>query len=392
MELKEQQYEPQENELNIPPSYLQSDNPPTYNPNYTQINSDIKPQNQITNTNVNSGGESSANPIEIISFLSWILLISCKWNAFNKSRSYNLRKLRGEGNYRPLLYDTGFQDFITIIICSLAFIIYVVNIIYKKNLKIYQSLFGQWSKYHFVPLILYSIMVMMTESASSELYKSIEFESLSFLSNNSPFGLKGSKTNIRSLADASDAFNPKPFFAFYLIFGIFSLAALIFIYMKTEMNCDWYAILTIKKGAFSALIMEVWILIFESIFRLRYIDAANYGEDISSLTPEDMEDILNGSYPMSNLYKTGGVMFSLIIGIGAFLFGFIFKDIIILFLNFIIYLGMILCFYGNQAYGEELKKLLNGDADGIIQIIIAVIDLVLILFMILFYKEKLIQS
>ena len=162
--------------------------------------------------------------------------------------------------------------------------------------------------------------------------------------------------------------------------------------MKTEMNCDWYAILTIKKGAFSALIMEVWILIFESIFRLRYIDAANYGEDISSLTPEDMEDILNGSYPMSSLYKTGGVMFSLIIGIGAFLFGFVFKDIIILFLNFIIYLGMILCFYGNQAYGEELKKLLNGDADGIIQIIIAVIDLVLILFMILFYKEKLIQS
>ena len=391
MELKEQQYneeEPKESENinDIPQNYI-----PTNIPNYSPINSGTMNQNQITNTNTNqinnnssnlSNAKANANAIEIISFFSWILLISCKWDSFKKSGIYNLKRMNGV-KYRPLLYDTGFQDFIAIIICSLAFIIYVVNLLYKKNSKLYQSLFGQWSKYHFIPLILYSTMIMMVESAPNEYYKVIELLDLSNI-------ISINNKKYRNLEqEISDSFSEKAFFAFFLIFGIFSLIAFIFIYLKTEMNCDWYAILTIKKGTYSVLIMEIWILIFDCIFRLRYIDAHNY-----EITEKDNEDILNDKFthPEEALFKTGGIMFSLIIGLGAFIFAFVFKDIIILFINFVVYLGMILCFFGNQAYDEIIKDELNGNADGIIQIIIAVIDIILILFMVLFYKEKLIQS
>lgn len=298
------------------------------------------------------------NMYEGLSFITWFLFMSCKLNIFVKKMKLHSSILKLY--YRPLLYDDIFIELITLIISSLGFFIYVKKIIYNKDEKLYNCLFGEYSKYHPLPLILYSVLKIIFESFD-------KYPQLTRISGFSPI----SEDDYKYMYDAFDL---KAYYAFQLIFSLFSLCSLIFIYIKTEMRCEWYVNITIKKGIFSILIFESYFAFFESIFGLRYLDGMDNKGDIY------------------NLYKLGGIFFCLLIA-GFFIsFSLYYKDIIIMFLNFLLFLGLTINFFGANGPSDEDKKLINGSTDGILEILITIASLGLICFMIIKYKEQLIEK
>ena len=337
--------------------------PPNYNNNYNTIPQYSTPEQNsyknMSNENENNNNKVSQanntpNMYEAFSFIAWFLFMSFKLNSFVKKMKLRNTKL----NYRPLLYNDLFVELVTLIISSLGFFIYVKNIIYKKHENLYKSLFGDFSKYHFVGLILYSTLKMIYESFGLH-----DFDSISDID----------ETNY-------DQFDPKAYYTFMLLMSIGSLVVLILVYIKTEMNCEWYINMTIKKGIYSILIFESCFTFFESIFGLRYVDVTS---DLQNL--ESYDNILN-------LYKTGGVFFLILIALFAFCFSIYYKDLIVIVLNFLVYLGIAIKFFGPNGPDDEEKEILNGSTDGIFGIIIAVISLILIFFLIIKYKEQLLEA
>ena len=320
--------------------------------NYNQINNN----EQKMTLKQNYGNQTEVSSFEIISFISWILFISSKWNSY--IYSVNTTEIKMANNYRTLLYDTKFYDLISLLMCISGFLIYMIHLIYKKNNNLFKGLFGQISKYHFIPLILYSIINMMKEAA---LYAMIEPD-------------PQIRSEYYKYIPFSDAFDPKALFTFFLIFNIFTLFSFIFVYMKTEMNCEWYIVMTIKKGIYSILILECWFQIFESIYYLRFMD------------------VYKDEEAKNDFMKSAGIFLILILGGGAIIFSFIFKNITVLFFNLIIYLGMIIAFYGMNKQTEKIKELLNGNTEGILLISILVCDFVFIFVMIFKFKGQLLES
>ena len=288
---------------------------------------------------------------EIFSFLSWFLFIGAKWDNFIFYHNY-------QNYYHPLLFNKNLLEFFTLIISLLGFLIYIKNIIYSKKESLYRGLFDDISRYHFVPFILYASLKIAHESFR----RGLQTIQISRIISVSP-----------SPNDGYDAFSIKAFYSFIMIFNILILASIIYVYYNTTMKCEWYITLTIKKGIYSILIMESWFGIFETIFFLRYYDCRN-----------DAEKLLD-------LYKTGGIIFILFLGIGALAFAFFNKDIMILFVNFFIYLGMTIRFFGGEDPNEQEKDIINGNADGIIEVIMLVLNVVSIAFMIIIFKEKLVE-
>ena len=179
----------------------------------------------------------------------------------------------------------------------------------------------------------------------------------------------------RSSISSSSSYDPLPLLSFYLIFTIFCLVFIIIVYYCTEMNCDWYMIMAIKKGVYSMLIVDCSYRFFESIFYLRDADIAKLG-------------YLEIPLQRLNLYKGAGIAFSLLQGIIVIVLSLCFKDIIMPILNFLMYYGMVFNFYTKNSEAERKEY----TATVVIEIIMVVVHFFFIIFMLAKYKEKLIQS
>ena len=147
----------------------------------------------------------------------------------------------------------------------------------------------------------------------------------------------------------------KASFVFSLIFSILAYGSLFFVYLKTEFEGIWYEMLTIKKGLFSCLIAFTCYTMFYSIGAIGSMN-------------DDNEDFLKGS----------GVSFSILIGLGNLGFAFFFKDILVAIMNLLIYIEMGKFFYD--------KKPGNIKADGVIDIIMAIVSFGVIFY--LLFKER----
>ena len=210
-------------------------------------------------------------------------------------------------------------------------------------------------------MIFYSILNIIKEAA--------------IVTINKPYNITSYNTRKCSAAyHLSNSFDPKALYTLYLILNILTLFLLIILYIKTEMNCEWHSVMTIKKGIYSILIVEVWYQIFDSIFSLRLIDVT--GDDDAK----------------TDFLKMVGIFFNLIIGGGVLLFSFLFKNITVLFFNLIMYLAMIIAFYGVKRQDHAIKEKLNGDTEGILEILILVVDFLFIIVMIIKYKNQLVES
>ena len=226
---------------------------------------------------------------------------------------------------------------LTMIIALAGFILYMIKSTCKKDDNVFGGMIGQWSKFHFCPLLCVSALFIIGEC----------------IDNPTP------KHNLHHSNDMLIS---------SFIFTIIGLLTLIFIYIMTDLNTDWYILLTLKKGTFSCLITLLWYHFCYLIYYIRFMDNPN--------------DNLNWS-------KGCGLSFSIIFGIGTLIFAFLFKDLVVAGMTTLIYVGL-------TAYYFSLTKIVregaNQNGDGIVDIIMMVFSVALIVYLIIAKREDCLKS
>lgn len=302
-------------------------------PNYTPVNQEVNIPPPINNVGNKSGGGPTV--LEILSCISWFLYISAKWD--------NYMNAPINGIFTPLSYNKYFIELITLTISVLGFLIYLKNIIYTRDEKLYQGLFGDQSKFHIIPFIAYSLISMILNQSADTVFASKQ----------------------------EGSYDPKALNTFYMIFSIISLASIIFVYIKTEMDCEWYVVMTIKKGIYSFIIVESLYHFLESIFALRFHNVTDDGDALVTLE------------------KTGGVFFVILQSAIVAAFALFYKNIIMIILNFLMYFTMILNSY---TYRKSVEgKNMFGDAVAVIDIIMLIANFIIMIIMIVRFKEELLE-
>lgn len=340
-----------------------------------------------------SGGDNVIKSIcWIMSVLSWLLLIATGWASLNwlsydfeddrpkmgiiwTIYKYQFFK-RQDGNlyvvhtfpfdnseYQPFQMQAALIYIVfilTLIIIVAGFCFYMVKSTCKKDDAVYNGMMGQWSKFHFFPLLCVSALFIIGETYD-DLYEK-------------RLGIYQEKE------DYSDRWKSMVIAAF--IFTIIGLASLIFIYIMTDLNTDWYILLTLKKGTYSCLIVLLWYYFCYLIYELRWVHAIDYNNDHQN-NPKD--------FKLDDWRKGCGIAFSIIFGIGSLVFAFIFKDLVVAGMNCLIYVGLITYYFKLRKKIRELKNA-NKNGDGAVDIIMMVFSIVLIAFLILTKREECLKS
>ena len=342
-----------------------------------------------------SGGENVIKSIcWIMSVLSWLLLIATGWASLNWL-SYDVEdddhqmgiiwtiykyQFFKHSDGKLYVYDyyhdnaDGFDPFdykpfqmqasliyivfiLTLIIVVVGFCIYMVKSTCKRDDAVYNGMMGQWSKFHFFPLLCVSALFIIGETYDDYWDKE----------------LKGKNDK------AFDQWKAMVISAF--VFTIIGLASLIFIYIMTDLNTDWYILLTLKKGTYSCFIVLLWYYFCYLIYQLRDVHEKDYIKD---------HPLSNKDFKMKDWAKGCGIAFSIIFGIGSLVFAFIFKDLVVAGMNCLIYVGLTTFYFKLRKKTREQDGNKNGD--GAVDIIMMVFSIALIAFLILTKREECLKS
>ena len=291
----------------------------------------------------------------VLSVLSWVLFIVTGWMSiywFQEGKDFipyiwTIMRISTNTdiiNYAPLQMQIPLiyiVIIITMVIAFAGFIIYMIKSTCKKDEQVYEGMIGQWSKFHFFPLLCASALFIIGICTDS---------------------YKDRKNHTKNMYICS------------IVFSFVGLCSLIFIYIMTELNNKWYIVLTIKKGTFSCLIVLMWYMSCYNIYYIRLFDKPNeWGRN------------------RINWERGCGLGLSIIFGTGTIIFSFIFKDIVMAVMTILIYIGMTI-YYFKIPKGYRNSKDLNKNGDGIVDIIMMVILVVLISFLILKYKTQCFNS
>lgn len=310
------------------------------------------------NSNYHSIDDSDSNQAWlIISIISWILFIVAIWHSYIKGNSlWNIFEYQAiqyfsylsQSSYYPLEMQKEWLIIFIFLMSVVGFGVYLVFTTCKKKQSLTDGMLGSWSKFHFIPLLFIAALFIIAENS------------------------------VYDFSEESFKYNKK-LLIFDLIFTIIALALLIIVYIKTDLNCEWYIVMATKKGVFSTFIVILWYNFFFVIISLKSV---NYILDNFGRINLDIYDSLFA------FYKRIGVSFVVIMGVFTLVFSFFFKDIMIAFVNFLIYVGMVMAFFSkNEKQSEFRKETFFGYTDGILDIIIMALSLIMIALLILIYKQ-----
>ena len=274
---------------------------------------------------------------KFFSVISWVILIVTSLEAYfqnslfyifyrtYRSKSIDVQFIGISKLYLPITIDTSMLQSFFLIILFFGFFNFAYYGLYKGDNSLIDPLFTNITKYHFVPLLL------------------VSFINMNMQINNEMEEMEG-----EIITD--------------LVFTFIALGLLGYIYIKTNLeHKNWFFILTIKKGLFSFLIVILWYNLF---YASLLIGCLNCEEEILKFL------------------KGAGIAFSILIGFGAMLFSFIFKDLIAAVTNLLIYIGMVSSFFGINGKDELQREFSGGVADGVIEIVMMVLNLGLIVLLI----------
>ena len=137
---------------------------------------------------------------------------------------------------------------------------------------------------------------------------------------------------------------------------------MIFIYITTKSDSfDLTGKFFIKNGAFSCLIVLFWYNFCYDIFQVR-VQAKEYTQKWA---------------------KGCSLAFSIIFGVGSLSFSFLFKDVMVSFMNILIYIGLAKYYFELGILGiDTSSKDYNKNGDGAVDIIMLVCSMILFLFLI----------
>ena len=282
----------------------------------------------------------------ILSYLSWLLLTINSWVSFGwlyREKYMKIWTIKVVIDINDHIYLPLQMYYIVVyIIFNISNVIILAGCVYffiitliKKDGQFIIKIMENFNKFHFFPLLLAFIMFILGES-------SVE--------------------------------SPKDFTAVNgagLAISLMGLASIIFIYIMTDLNeINWMANFFIKKGVYSCLIILFWYNFCYSIY---YVHFAN--------NPDDQN--------ITNWMKGCGLAFSLIFGLCNLGFSFYFKDILICFMNFLIYIGLAIYFYihnsshfdENVEYASFHNKTNKGD--GIVDMIIISLSFFMLIYFII---------
>ena len=213
---------------------------------------------------------------------------------------------------------------LTLLFITGTFFVLCMSFFANKNEGVTSGMLGNLSKFHFVPILCVSALFIIGETYDDE-----------------DEGFKGAH------------------YFFSIFFGVIALGTLIFIYLKTNIESPTYATWIIKHGAYGCLIALLTHHV-GNVFTLYGIHEKDDKEDIF--------DWMKGCY----------IAFAILIGIANFAISFVLKEVMIPFINLLIYIGMTVQFY---RIDKDDKKYIYGDAPGIINIIMMVFSLLMVGFL-----------
>ena len=274
----------------------------------------------------------------IISVLSWLFLLVTSWLSIGLPNSNKFKyfwltnslkwSYDNDDTYYPLSMHIVFHYLVFIFTFTIATIGFLIYITYRDDDSILDGMLNKISKFHFIPLLCISALFIIGESKESP---------------------------------------NTAMFIFDFIFTIIGLVSLVLIKIKTNIESPWYANFIIKRGAYSCFIA---LLIYNIGFNFTY-----YGS----------YEIDNGK-ALEN-WRTGcGIAFPIFIGLFNLTLSIIFQDIVLAFMNLMIYIGMIINFY---AIDKDTRSEHNATGEGIIDIVMISLSGCTILFLALIYKQRL---
>lgn len=233
----------------------------------------------------------------ILSISSWALFSCCLLESYLNDPSLNYTK-----NYYGINITILYLPIVKIFITSLnlvGFIIYLIFTSCKKDKHLYKSMFRGITKFHFVPLLLTSALLILQ-------HISISFKI-------------SSETNQKNIL-ISD-----------LVIALLALGTFIITYIGMHLPCEWYIVLAIKKGTFSCLIPY---LLYNSLFDI-----------VILIEKEETAQII-------------AIISMILLAVVSLSLSCIFKDIIIAFINALIYAGFIIFCVSLNFENSKIKKLI----------------------------------
>ena len=216
---------------------------------------------------------------------------------------------------------------LTLLLLVLSLAIYIYGIL-TRNGNILNGMLGNFTKFHFIPLLCISCLFIIGMATDKE---------------EGPKGVQ---------------------FFFSLVFTIIGLGSLVFITMQTNIESPNYASWIIKHGAYSCLI--AW-LVYNLCYLILYYHLVVKNED------------------MVKWFKGCEIAFAIIIGIINLCLAIFLKAVMIAFTNLLIYIGMVCRFFDNKK--DEIKATYGSYTGGIIEIIMMILSLLVIVFLIIQYRK-----
>ena len=290
----------------------------------------------------NIGGKNNIKSIFlIISCVSWLLvavnnLASLKWmyNGKKDGVSRSVWNILIYNEYYPLQMNEIMIYIVFNFYYAIIFIgcvVYIIKTLIKKDQQIIEGMMGTISQFHFFPLLCAFAMTLLGEIIDQDNRKNIIFTGL--------------------------------------VISIVGLATLIFIYINTNFkNNVWWTKFCLKEGTFSCLIILFWYNFCYVIYQCRYADKGHKEDN-------DIQD----------LQKSYSLAFSIIFGIGSIAFSYVFRDIMISFMNILIYIGLIKYYF---ELGNTNSKAYNKNGEAAIDIIILIGSIILFLYLLIEYIQN----
>ena len=325
-----------------------------------------------------SGGDNVVKSIcWIMSYLSWLLLVASGWASIkwldddggDEHRGYsiwNFYAIRtpdgGDSDddplkkyYSPLQMQVSLYYIcfiLTLIIITGGCFVFFYKTICKKDDQVVNGMMGQFSKFHFFPLLCASALFIIGECVDRDDEK---------------------EDHEKNMAISG------------LVFSIVGLASFIFIYIMTDLNTDWWVLLLLKKGAFSCLIILMWYNFCYGIYYVHFYDKQGDEDHYPFGDPDDM------SKKMWDWKKGCGLAFSIIFGVGSLAFSFVFKDLVACVMNLLIYIGLTVAYFRLPSEARKEKEF-NKNGDGIVDIIMLVLSVAVIVLLLIKYRENCMKS
>ena len=200
---------------------------------------------------------------------------------------------------------------ISLLIFCVGFALYIYCLFIRKDGYVINAMFGQFTKFHFVPFLCASACFIISECTEDELGKEV---------------------------------NPSKFQIFMtIIFTLIGLCSIAFIYFHTKLEYPIYAKLTINRGTYSCLLALFSFGFFFNIFYYGYKDRIN---------KDSLKDWIKGcSYA-----------FSIILGVVNLGLSVFFKDIVLAGINCLMYIGMTINFF---LIDDDWIKIVFDDENGV---------------------------